>query len=345
MIWDALINDGVTHLSGAPTVMISLVNHPSARRLPQPVRIAVAASAPTADLLGKMEALHLMPVHVYGLTESYGPMTRRYQDPSWADLELGDRATLMARQGHGFLTADEARVVKLDAEKNVVTSADGKRLVDVRRDGEELGEIALRGNIVMDEYYRDEAATKKTVRSGWFLTGDLAVRHPGGELQITDRGKDIIVSGGENVSSLAVESTLASHPSILECCVVARPHTKWGERGHAFVVLKEGKQGSVSQEDVKQFCKGKMSGFAIPEWVEIVDELPKVSSQAHELHLTSTAASTAAANPNVDHFIDRTSDKYRQSAEERPSQEGGGADGYAAGKQALRFSISGGMQN
>lgn len=170
-IWKSLREEGVTHYSGAPTVQISLVNHPGASRLPQEVKVAVAASAPTADLLRRMEELHLHPVHVYGLTESYGPLVRRYPKPEWQELPLEERARLMARQGHGFATADEARVVRLKEVQGgkrevVVLDVDGEeRLVDVERNGEEIGEIALRGNIVMHGYYRDEESTKGSIKA------------------------------------------------------------------------------------------------------------------------------------------------------------------------------------
>lgn len=164
-IWNALREHGVTHYCGAPTVQISLVNHPSRIKLPRPVRVAVAASAPTADLLGKMESLNLLPVHVYGLTETYGPLTRRYPHPTWAGMELDARARLMARQGHGFVTSEEARVVRLSKDENSKEPiVEHGRLVDVKRDGTEVGEIALRGNIVMQGYFKDDGATSKTIK-------------------------------------------------------------------------------------------------------------------------------------------------------------------------------------
>ncbi|CAO1637519.1 unnamed protein product [Parajaminaea phylloscopi] len=285
-IWEAFLTSGITHYCGAPTVQISLVNHPSARPLDKPIKVAVAASAPTADLLGKMEALGLHPVHVYGMTETHGPFTRRYPDVSWSRLDIDARARLMARQGHGFVTSEEARVVRVVEDENgggrrVLVSKDGKRLIDVRRDGDEVGEVVLRGNLVMQGYFNDEAATAKTLApagngASWYLSGDLAVRHPGGEIEVRDRSKDIIISGGENVSSLMVELEIASHPDVLESSVVARPHPKWGERGHAFVVLKQGRQ--VTVDELKTYCKSRMSGFAVPEWIDIVEELPKTST-------------------------------------------------------------------
>ena len=288
VIWDALLNHGVTHYCGAPTVQIGLTNHPDARKLERRVNVAVAASAPTANLLAKMESLNLHPVHVYGLTETYGPFTRRYFEPEWAQLDVDARARMMARQGHSYLTSDEVRVVRTESSTDKSTDD----LVDVERNGKETGEIVIRGNMVMLGYYNDVAATEKAVMKGWFHTGDLAVRHAGGEIQILDRGKDIIISGGENISSLMVEQELAAHVDVLECCVIARPHEKWGERGQAFVVLTEqaktklgpevkqkgSKQNQELVAQLRQHCKARMSGFAVPEWFDIVDELPKTST-------------------------------------------------------------------
>jgi acyl-CoA synthetase (AMP-forming)/AMP-acid ligase II len=185
----------------------------------------------------------------------------------------------MARQGHGFLTSDEVRVVRTASS----SEAAHDDLVDVARDGQETGEIVMRGNLAMVGYYNDDEATRKAVLNGWFHTGDLAVRHPGGEIQILDRGKDIIISGGENVSSLMVEQELAAHPSVLECCVIARPHEKWGERGQAFVVLAQQARAASPDHatlinDLRTHCRARMSGFAVPEWFDIVDELPKTST-------------------------------------------------------------------
>ncbi|SJX62641.1 related to AMP-binding protein [Sporisorium reilianum f. sp. reilianum] len=289
VIWDALLHHGVTHYCGAPTVQIGLTNHPDARKLERRVNVAVAASAPTANLLAKMESLNLHPVHVYGLTETYGPFTRRYFEPEWAQLDVDARARMMARQGHAYLTSDEVRVVRTESSTDKATDD----LVDVERNGTETGEIVIRGNMAMLGYYNDPAATSKAVMKGWFHTGDLAVRHPGGEIQILDRGKDIIISGGENISSLMVEQELAAHADVLECCVIARPHEKWGERGQAFVVLTEQAKAKLDLQEVKkngskanveliatlkQHCKQRMSGFAVPEWFDVVDELPKTST-------------------------------------------------------------------
>lgn len=165
----------------------------------------------------------------------------------------------MARQGHGFLVSDEVRVIKRPAEgeESGASDSDERHLIDVERDGKEIGEIIMRGNLAMLEYYGDPDATAKTIKHGWLHTGDLAVRHPGGEIAIVDRLKDIFISGGENVSSLAVENEMASHSAILECTVVGRAHERWGEVGHAFVVLKQNHK--LTSEELRAFLRTKMS--------------------------------------------------------------------------------------
>ncbi|KAI0072767.1 acetyl-CoA synthetase-like protein [Panus rudis PR-1116 ss-1] len=279
-IWNHLLNSGVTHYCGAPTVQIGLINAPEARRVSRPISAAVAGSAPTAQLIADLEKLGINPVHVYGLTETYGPFTRCYFQPSWKQLSAEERARYLARQGHSFLTSEAARVVyqakdgePLDAE-----------LVDVPKDGKTVGEIVMRGNIAMKEYFNDVEATRKTFRGGYLNTGDLAVIHPDGSLQVQDRSKDIIISGGENASSLAIETELASHPDVLEVSVVARPHPKWGERPMAFVILKPQAIAKWSgkhiefETDLKRHARTRLPGFACPEWVKVVDELPKTST-------------------------------------------------------------------
>ncbi|KAH7883728.1 acetyl-CoA synthetase-like protein [Phlebopus sp. FC_14] len=284
VIWKHLINSGVTHYCGAPTVQIGIVNDAASRPLSRPVSAIIAGSAPTAQVIGQLEQIGIKPVHVYGLTEThfdlqtYGPFTRCYDQPFWATLDLAERAKLMACQGQSFATAQSVRVVFPPRHEN------DQNLVDVPRDGKTVGEIVTRGNIVMKEYFRDPEATRKAFRGGYFNSGDLAVIHPGGVLQIMDRSKDIIISGGENASSLAIEQELASHPHVLEVSVVARPHSKWGERPMAFVILRPeyaskwtGNHDAFTVE-LKRHARTLLPGFACPEWVQIVDELPKTST-------------------------------------------------------------------
>lgn len=278
-IWNHLLHSGVTHYCGAPTVQIGIINDSSAGKLPQPVTAIIAGAAPTPHLIAGLEQKGIKPVHVYGLTETYGPFTRSYDHPSWSSLPLEQRARLLARQGHAFATAQEVRVVYPPGER----SSDIE-LIDVPRDGKTLGEVVTKGNIVMKEYFRDAQATEKAFRGGAFRSGDLAVWHADGSIAIMDRSKDIIISGGENASSLAIEQELATHPHVLEVTVVARSHSKWGERPMAFVILHPqhaaqwlGRHHEFSEE-LKQHAKSKLPGFACPEWVEVVSELPKTST-------------------------------------------------------------------
>ncbi|KAF8213267.1 AMP-dependent synthetase and ligase [Mycena galopus ATCC 62051] len=283
LIWKHFLNSRVTHYCGAPTVQIGIVNDPAASRLVQPILAIIAGAAPTANLIASLEQIGIQPIHVYGLTQvifQYGPFTRNFTQPSWAALSPQERSKFMARQGHPFATAQDARVVYPPKDNS-------DTLVDVPMDGKTVGEIVTRGNIVMKEYFRDPEATAKAFRGGEhvaFNTGDLAVMHPDRTVAIVDRSKDIIISGGENASSLAIEQELASHPCVLEVCVIARSHIKWGERPHAFVILKpksiakwKGRHGAF-ENDLKAHAKARLPGFACPEWVQVVDELPKTST-------------------------------------------------------------------
>ncbi|TFY83397.1 hypothetical protein EWM64_g608 [Hericium alpestre] len=282
LIWKHLLHSRVTHYCGAPTVEIAIVNHPDARSLGHPVTAIIAGAAPTAHLISELEKKGIKPVHVYGLTETYGPITRGYPQDSWANLPPEERNKLAARQGHAFATSHPTRVVYPPGDHPSHASPD--ILVDVPKDGKTIGEIAMAGNIVTSGYYKDPEATKRAFRGGWFSSGDLAVWYPDGSIAIQDRSKDIIISGGENASSLAIEQELATYPDILEVSVVAREHPKWGERPMAFVQLRpeavkkwagRHKEFAASlQEHVKE----RLPGFARPEWVTIVDELPKTST-------------------------------------------------------------------
>ncbi|KAJ5005477.1 AMP-binding domain protein [Colletotrichum sp. SAR 10_99] len=214
--------------------------------------------------------LNLIPVHVYGMTETYGPITKGYHMPSWDRLPPNEKYAKMARQGHGFLTSLPIRVIKQDQPEGV--------LIDVAKDGKEIGEIIFKGNICCKEYYKDPEATKKLFAGGFLHSGDLAVMHEDGAAQILDRAKDIIISGGENISSVALEGMLVQHPDLLEAAVVAIPDSHWGERPKAYVTVKEGK--SLQPEDLISWAKhqSNISKFMVPREVEVVDELPKTST-------------------------------------------------------------------
>jgi fatty-acyl-CoA synthase len=261
-VWELLDTEGITHYNGAPTVQIGIVNHPRAHRLARPVTVTVAGAPPSPTLLGKLKELNLRPVHVYGLTETYGPHTVCAWHAEWDALPADEQARLAARQGQGYAVFDLVRVV--DDKMN-----------DVPRDGETLGEVIMRGNNVMGGYFEQPDATSEAFRGGWFHSGDIAVWHRDGYIELRDRKKDIIISGGENISTIEVEQCVVRHPAVLECAVVAIPDTKWGERPKAFVTLKPGQQ--ATEADIIDFCKQHIAHFKAPAAVEFGD-LPKTST-------------------------------------------------------------------
>ncbi|KPM41523.1 Acetate/butyrate--CoA ligase AAE7, peroxisomal [Neonectria ditissima] len=270
VIWRLLKEEGITHFNAAPTVNTLLVSSKHAEKLPQEVRVTVAASPPTGYLFEQMVNLNLIPVHVYGMTETYGPITKCYILPEWDDLPPHEKYAKMARQGHGFVTSLPIRIIKPDQPQGV--------LIDVAKDGKEIGEIVFLGNICSKEYYKDPAATRQLFAGGVLHSGDLAVWHPDGAAQILDRAKDIIISGGENISSVALESMLAKHPDLLEAGVVAVPDSHWGERPKAYVTVKEGR--TLVGNDLIAWAKDQsdISRFMVPREVEVVNELPKTST-------------------------------------------------------------------
>jgi fatty-acyl-CoA synthase len=254
--------EAVTHYCGAPTVQIALVNHPDARRLERPVTAAVAAAPPSPTLLAAMRELNLHPTHVYGLTETYGPHTVCEWHREWDDLPSDERARLLSRQGQGYVHADLVRVVD-DAMR------------DVPRDGTTIGEVVMRGNNVMKGYFENPGATEEAFRGGWFHSGDLGVWHADGYIELRDRKKDIIISGGENISTIEVEQAILSHPDVLECAVIAIPDAKWGERPKAFVTLKPGL--AIAPQAIIDHCRARLAHFKCPDTVEFGD-LPKTST-------------------------------------------------------------------
>ena len=261
-VWQLLEAEGVTHYCGAPTVHITLLDHPGARGLERPVTAVIAGAPPSPTLLGQLRARGIRPIHVYGLTETYGPISVCARQQEWEALPEEEQARQLARQGQGYVVADEVRVVDGEGE-------------DVPRDGRTMGEVVMRGNIVMKEYFDQPEATAEAFRGGWFHSGDLGVRHPDGYVEIRDRAKDIIISGGENISTIEVEQSVARHPAVLECAVIAVPDDKWGERPKAFVTLKAGAQ--VSEAEVIDFCRERLAHFKCPAAVEF-GELPKTST-------------------------------------------------------------------
>jgi fatty-acyl-CoA synthase len=262
-IWDQLREHGVTHLNAAPTVVSTILNAAPAGPLPQPVLITTAGAPPSPTTIAEMERMGFTVVHVYGLTETYGPITFCQFQPGWADLTPGQRAALQARQGVGMITAAGVRVVD-------------EEMADVPADGQTMGEIVMRGNTVMAGYYLDQEATAEAFRGGWFHSGDLGVMYSDGYIELRDRAKDIVISGGENISTVEVEQALMSHPCVLEAAVVGVPDEKWGERPKAFVVLRAGT--SATQQELIAHVKTKIAGYKAPREVAITVELPKTST-------------------------------------------------------------------
>ena len=262
LIWDLIDHEGVTHNNGAPTVQLMILNHPRAHRLDRPVTAMVAAAPPSPTLLGRMSELNLRVVHVYGLTETYGPITVSPEQEGWRELPVAQRAKHLARQGQGYVSADLVRVVDQEMQ-------------DVAQDGQTMGEVVMRGNNVKSGYFDDQAATSKAFAGGWFHSGDLAVWHPDGAIELRDRGKDVIISGGENISSIEVEQAIAAHPAVLECAVVGVPHPHWGERPKAFVTLNEG--ATATPEEIIAFCRESLARYKCPDTIEL-GPLPKTST-------------------------------------------------------------------
>jgi fatty-acyl-CoA synthase len=261
-IWRLLREEGVSHYCGSPTVQIGLVNHADAVRLERPVTALVAAAPPSPTLLARLAELNIEVVHVYGLTETYGPHTVATPRDGWDDLPADEHARVLARQGQGYTVADLVRVV--DEDMN-----------DVPRDGTTMGEVVMRGNNVMAGYFDAPETTATAFRGGWFHSGDLAVWHPDDAIELRDRGKDIIISGGENISTIEVEQVVCRHPAVLECAVVAIPHERWGERPKAFVTLRDG--AAVTERELIDFCRGEIAHFKCPDAIAF-GPLPKTST-------------------------------------------------------------------
>jgi acyl-CoA synthetase (AMP-forming)/AMP-acid ligase II len=261
-IWEAFEAERVTHYSGAPTIHMNIVNHEKAHPLEQQVTVPTGGSPPTPALLRSMRELNLHPIHLYGLTETYGPIMGCSWHPEWSELSDEEQAGLLARQGATYNGSDLVRVV--DDDMN-----------DVPRDGETIGEVVMRGNSVMIRYHNQDDETEEAFRGGWFHSGDLAVWGEDGYVELRDRSKDIIVSGGENISSIEVEQVLSEHPSVLEAAVVATPDEKWGERPKAFVELKDGQD--ASEDELISFSKERLARYKCPAVVQF-GELPRTST-------------------------------------------------------------------
>ena len=264
-IYDAIIEHGVTHMCGAPIVMGMLVNASSRekRTLTKSVKILTAGAAPPAAILEQIELLNFEVTHAYGLTECYGPGVVCEWHPEWEELPTAEKFTKKARQGVPYLVMQDLTV--MDPETMQKTPADS----------ESMGEVFMRGNNVMKGYLKNEKATKEAFLGGWFHTGDLGVMHPDGYIELKDRSKDIIISGGENISTIEVEGVLYQHPAVAEAAIVAKPDEKWGETPCAFISLKE--EAQATEEELIQFCRDNLAHFKCPKKVVFTD-LPKTST-------------------------------------------------------------------
>jgi fatty-acyl-CoA synthase len=264
-IWHLVRTAGVTHFSAAPTVLTMIAETPAAAGGPlpgQPIRVQTGGAPPSPTLLARMDRLRMEVTHLYGLTETFGPIAVNQWKSRWSDLPAEEQARLRARQGVGNVIAEAIRVVTAGGD-------------DVPADGATVGELVCRGNDVMLGYYRDERATAEASIDGWFRTGDLAVMHEDGYVEIRDRAKDIIITGGENVASVEVEQVLASHPAVVEAAVVGRPDDRWGEVVVAFVTVRDGVE--VTSDELVAHARARLAGFKVPR-AFVFETLPKTST-------------------------------------------------------------------
>jgi fatty-acyl-CoA synthase len=281
-IFAAIADHGVTHMCGAPVVLSMLIHAPqSARRsFPQTVQIATGGAAPPSTVIARMEEMGFAVTHLYGLTESYGPSTVCMWQPGLDAMPLEDKAAFMARQGVSTPMIEDAVVL------------DPTTMAPLPADGQSMGELMLRGNTLMKGYLKNPTATEEAFAGGWFHTGDLAVMHPDGYVEVKDRAKDIIISGGENISSLEVEEVLYRHPQVMEAAVVARPDEKWGETPQAFVTLKPDAT-SVTEAEVIAWCRTHLAHFKCPRFITF-GPLPKTSTgKIQKFELRERARATA----------------------------------------------------
>lgn len=262
-VWESIDNDGITHLCGAPTVLSIVATAPQSHTLEQPLMMVAGGAPPSPSIIERLETMGATVLHGYGLTEVYGPFTICEYQSEWSQLSLHDRAAKMSRQGVSMIQSGEVRVVD-------------EELVEVPFDGVTVGEIVMRGNNVMLGYFRDEEATRKAFNGGWFHSGDLGVRHPDGYIELRDRAKDVIISGGENISSIEVENALLAHPEVLDAGVVAIPDEHWGERPLAFLVCRT--ENRPDDASLRRFLSEQLARFKVPDRFEWLDQLPRTST-------------------------------------------------------------------
>jgi fatty-acyl-CoA synthase len=262
-LWQTLLVDGVSHFCAAPAVINMLLESDAASPCAEPVRAFVGGAPPSPALLERAEQLNFAVTHLYGLTETYGPLMICAWNPGWDCLPEVEKARLRARQGVPTIVSERARVVD-------------PQMRDVPADGETTGEIVMRGNNVMLGYYHDPGATAAAFAGGWFHSGDAGVMHPDGYIELKDRLKDVIISGGENIATVEVEQVLADHPTVAEAAVVALADERWGEIPVAFVTPRGG--ATVDPAELREFARGRLAGFKVPKRIELLDELPRTAT-------------------------------------------------------------------
>jgi fatty-acyl-CoA synthase len=263
VIWQLLDEERVTHLAGAPTVLTVIANAPQAHPLDRELVATVAGAPPSPTVIARMRELGARIVHVYGMTETYGPYAINEWQPGWSPLPPADQARRQARQGVSMLQADPIRVVD-------------EKMDDVPRDGRTMGEIVMRGNNVMAGYFDDPQATENAFRGGWLHSGDLGVQHSDGYVELRDRAKDIIISGGENISTVEIEHAIEMHPAVLEVAVIGIPDEKWGERPKAFVIRQP--DAEINEAELIGYLQTHIARFKTPKAIAFVDELPRTST-------------------------------------------------------------------
>jgi fatty-acyl-CoA synthase len=281
-IWRALREEGVTHLCAAPTVLTTIVRAEEAEPLDAPAQLFVGGAPPAPALLERAARLNIHVTHLYGLTETYGPIAVCAWNPDW-DEESDDRkAELRARQGVGTVVSERMRVVD-------------EQMRDVPADGETLGEVVMRGDNVMAGYYRDEEATAEAFAGGWFHSGDIGVVHPDGYVELRDRKKDVIISGGENIATIEVEQALAAHDAVAEAAVVAAPDERWGEIPVAFITVAGGGD-PPGEDELQAFVRERLARFKVPKRIVVVDELPKTGTGKIQKFVLREQASAGSAH-------------------------------------------------
>jgi fatty-acyl-CoA synthase len=263
VIWDLIGAEAVSHINGAPTVMTTIINAATAKPLERPITVTTAGAPPAPSTIKQMEALGFRIVHVYGLTETYGPYSVCQPQDSWAQLDDEQLAGRKVRQGVGMIQAERLRVVD-------------EAMQDVTPDGETMGEIVMRGNKCHGGILRDPDGTVAAFAGGWFHSGDLGVMHPDGYVELRDRAKDVIISGGENISTIEVEQALMAHAAVVEAAVVGVPDDKWGERPKAFVVLHPA--ADICEDDLIEHVRSRIARYKAPREVEFVAGPPKTST-------------------------------------------------------------------